>query len=246
MKIIKNLFLFVVFIFSGSIHTINSEIILFLDQYPKIKIPKNKETVESLSKKLKQPSFISKKQWEHKRLSSGVPGIMSLYLGEVCLSDKNGQLTFPRGGLQAPIINLIVTKGIQPVYIVAPATVHNWMLDQQKPAEMYQFKYNKDQETELYYIETTKVPLPQDSMIPLGTIIIIADPSSVFVPLGATITHYSPNLILPHIYIKKNFDFSYNALYTNSIKQYFDSIRSEYKPEELTVAKIMTKTESSD
>jgi len=242
MKVIKNLFLFIVLGCSTYTHTINNKIILFVDKFPRVKIPKNKETVESLSKKLKQPNFVVKTRMKQKRLSSGAQGVMALYLGDASLSDKDGQLTFPRGH-QQPLVNLLITQGIQPVYIVAPATVHNWMLEKNKPAIMYQFKFEKDQETDLYYIETKEIPLPTDSMIPLETIVIIADPTSVFVPFGATITHYSPNLILPTIYIKKNFDFSYNALYTNSIKQYFDSVHAEYKPEELSIAKIITNKE---
>lgn len=239
MKIIKNLFCFMILGCSASIYTINNTIILFLDKYPKIKIPKNKETKESLSKKLKQPDFVYKKKWLQKRLSSGAEGIMAMYLGNVSLSSKDGQLTFPRGH-QKPIVNLLISQGIQPAYILAPATIYNWMIDKNKPAKMYQFLFDKDQETKLYYIEATEVPLPKDSMIPLETIIIIADPKSIFVPLGATITYDSANLVLPNIYIKKEFNYSYNALYTNSIKQYFDSVQSKYKQEELAIAKITT------
>lgn len=239
MKIIKNLFCFMILGYSALIYPINNKIILFLDKYPKVKIPKNKETKESLSKKLKQPAFVFKKKWQQKRLSSGAEGVMAMYLGDASLSDKEGQVIFPRGH-QLPIVNLLISQGIQPVYIVAPATVHNWMLDKNKPAKMYQFRFDRDQETELYYIETKEIPLPQDSMIPLETIIIIAEPESIFVPEGATITHYSANLILPNIYIKKNFDYSYNALYTNSIKQYFDSVTAQYKQEEQAIAKITT------
>lgn len=239
MKIIKNLFYLVIIGYSASIYTINSKIILFLDKYPKIKIPDNNETTESLSKKLKQPAFVYKKKWQKKRLSSGAKGIMAMYLGDSSLSDKNGQLIFPRGH-QKPVVNLLVSQGIQPVFIIAPATVHNWMLDKNKLAKMYQFKFDKDDQTKLYYIEATEIPLPQDSMIPLETIVIIANPESVFVPLGATISQYSSNFILPNVYIKKDFDYSYNVLYTNSMKQYFDSVRAQYKPEELSIAKIIT------
>lgn len=246
MKIIKNLFCFIILACSAQIYTINNTIILFLDKYPKVKIPKNKETKDSLSKKLKQPAYVYKKKWQQKRLSSGAQGILGMYLGNTSLSDKDGQLTFLRGH-QKPSVNLLVTQGIQPVYIVAPATVHNWMLDKNKPAKMYEFDFDKDQETELYYIEAKEIPLPQDHMIPLETIIIIADPSSVFIPLGATISQYNGgNLILPNVYIKNNFDYSYNALYTNSVKQYFDSIKSQYKQEDLALAKIITTQETDN
>jgi len=240
MKIIKNLILFTILSYCGIITTMNDKIIIFVDKYPKIKIPKNKETIDSLSKKLKQPDYLRKAKYKQKRLSTGQQGVMALKVGDASLSDKNGQITFPRRGHQKPVVNLLVTKGIQPVYIIAPTTVHNWMLDRSKPAKMYQFKLNIDTETGLYYIETIETSLREDSMIQLETIIIIADPETVFVPLGVTLSQYSANFILPNIYIKKNFDFSYNVLYTNSIKQYFDSVRGEYKAEELSIAKITT------
>ena len=235
---IKNLFLFVIVGYSVCTYALNNSIILFVDQYPMIKIPKNKETKESLSKKLKQPDYVYKKLLKKNRLSSGAQGAMGMYLGYAGLSDKNGQITFPRKH-QKPVVNVLVTKGIQPVYIIAPATIHNWMLDKDTPAQMYEFKFDKDQETELYYIEAKKIPLPQDYMIPLETIIIIANPKNVYIPEGATLTHYSANLILPTIYIKKEFNFAHNVLYTNSIKQYFDSIHAEYKPEELSIAALI-------
>lgn len=237
----KYIFLFILLSCNVGSYAVNNSIILFVDKYPNVKIPKNKETKESLSKKLKQPNFVWKDAIKQHRLSSGIPGILAMHLGNSCTSDKDGQLTFPRT-FQKPVVHLLVTKGIQPVYMVAPATVHNWMLDKHMPSELYEFSFHKDEDTDLYYIDTKKVPLPKDSMISFDTIIIISDPNNIFVPLGATMTQYSANLILPTVYIKKNFDFSYNALYTNSIQQYFEAITSDYKPEEQTIAKIITNT----
>lgn len=236
---LKYIFLFISLSYNFASYAVNNTIILFVDQYPSAKIPKNKATKESLSKKLKQPKFVWKDIIKQHRLSSGTPGILAIHLGNSCISDKDGQLTFPRT-FQKPVVHLLVTKGIQPVYMVAPATVHNWMLDKHMPSELYEFSFHKDEDTDLYYIDTKKVPLPKDSMISFDTIIIISDPNNIFVPLGATMTQYSVNLVLPTIYIKKNFDFSYNALYTNSIQQYFEAITSDYKPEEQTIAKIIT------
>ena len=239
MKVIKNFFLFIILGYCHHIYPINNSIILFVQKYPKIKIPKNKETIETLSKKLKQPGYAWEKIFKKNRFSSGAQGVMAMYLGYTSLSDKNGQITFLRKH-QEPIINLLVTQSIQPVFILAPSTIHNWMINKNMPTKMYQFKFHKDPQTELYYIETKEIPLPQDSMIPLETILIITHPKNIFVPAGATITHYSPNLILPPIYVKKDFDYTYNVLYTNSIKHYFESITSNYKSEEQSVAKIIT------
>ena len=236
---IQYIFLFMILSFFSTTNSINNTIILFVEKYPTVKIPKNKETLESLSAKLKQPKYLWKNVISQKRITSGINGIMAMHLGNSCLSDKDGQIIFQRT-FQQPIVHLLITKGIQPAFMIAPETVHNWMLEKNTPAILYQFKFHQDEDTELYYIETKKVPLPKDSMITFDTIIIIADPKSVYVPSGATITNYSANLILPNIYIKKDFDFEYNTLRTNAIGQYFESIKSEYKPEEQTLAKIIT------
>ena len=113
------------------------------------------------------------------------------------------------------------------------------MLDKHEHAEMYEFDQHQDPTTKLYYINAKKTKLPDDHMIPLNTIILIAKPSNVFIPEGATITQYSPNLLLPQIYIKKHFDISYNALYTLSIKQYFGLVQHDYKQEDETISTIL-------
>lgn len=237
MKLVKKVLLYVIFT-TSHLHTVDSVITMFVQRYPNIKVPLAQEKLDTVSKKLQQPGYLLNKIVKSKRVETGVGGINTMYLGYVGFSDHNGQITFPRKQ-QKSSINLLITRKVQPVYIIAPDTVANWMLDKHETAEMYNFKLHQDSETKLYYIETKKVDLPDDNMISLDTIIFVANPKNVFVPEGATITHYSPNLILPTIYIKKHFDFSYNALYTLSIKQYFGQVHSEYKQEDENIAKIL-------
>ena len=238
MKIVKNLFLFIIFSNSYYVQTLNSRIILFLKKYPSLKIEQQESSMKDLSKKLRQPGYLLQKPLRDNIFSSIDHGANCFYLGFVGLADHNGEISFPRKH-QKPILNLLITEGIQPVYILAPSTIHNWMLDKQKSSKMYQFKFSKDQETNLFYIETSKIDLPKDFMIPLETIILISNPNDVMVPIGATMTQYSSNLIVPPIYIKKNFDYAHNNLYTLSIKHYFDQVHSEYKPEDQTIAELV-------
>lgn len=237
MKMVKNLFLLMIFSYSTIGLANNSSIIMYLAKYPSLRLAKPEPDIATLSKKLQQPGYLFKKITK-KRITSGAQGVMSMYLGHTNISDQNGEILFPRKH-QKPIMNLLVTKSIQPVYILAPSTINNWMLDTHQPAVLYQFKFDKDLKTGLYYVQTSKIPLPEDHMISLDTIIIISDPKNIFVPIGATLSQYSANFILPQIYIKKGFDYSYNTLYTFSIKHYFDTIHAEYKPEELTIAQII-------
>lgn len=223
---------------STTLHPLNNFISLTIQKYPTFKEKLNDEQVARYSKKLKQPGYLYKKIVKHQRIDTGVRGIMGIYLGFVSLTDYDGQMNFPRKQ-QKPEINLLITRAIKPVYMLAPETVNNWMLDPHAPAQMYQFTLKEDKETDLYYIKAKKVDTPKDNMISLDTIILIADPKNVYIPEGATITHNSPNLLLPNVYIRKNFNFSYNALYTLSIKQYFEKINQEYKQEDQSIAMII-------
>ena len=225
--------------FSSYQYPINSTINLFLHKYPQFKDKLNEEQVSKYSKKLQQPDYLFKKIVKSTRVATGAKGIMGIYLGFVSLSDHNGQMIFPRKQ-HKPEVNFLITKAIKPVYMIAPETVHNWMLDPTQPTEMYRFALQHDAPTGLYYVDTKKTDLPHDHMISLDTIVMIANPKNVFVPEGATITHDSPNLILPNIYIRKNFNFEYNALYTLSIKQYFEQINQEYKHDDQSVAMIIS------
>lgn len=214
-----------------------SVITFFLQPYPQAKIKMDEKTQSRYSKKLKQPGYLLKKIVKKNRIETGVAGVMCLHLGYTNTSDHNGKVTFPRKQ-QKSTVNILITRGIKPVYMIAPDTIHNWMLDTQEPAQMYELSLKRDQETGLYYINAKKAELPNDHTISLNTIVIIAHPKNVFIPEGATISHYGTNLILPPVYIKKNFNFTYNALYTLSIKQYFETIALDYKQEDQTVSMI--------
>lgn len=194
----------------------------FLYKYPYFKLPKTASLdKEKYSKKLQQPDYIVRKMT--KPLSSfqrGVSGVFCFYGGTITISSFLGQVTFPRLQ-QKNDIYVLVTTGILPAYMIAPSTVHNWIIDTSKVSQMFHLTLKHDPASQLFYYEATEAELPKNNNIPLNTIIIIAEPSTVFIPMGATIVDNSPNMILPTIYIKKEFCFVYNALYSLALKQYF-------------------------
>ena len=241
--LIKVLFFITIISNSGQQHALDTIVTFYLQKYPYFKAKKNdqelldKESLEKLSKKIQQPGFVSGKIIKRSKRSSGVPGIMCMYGGHVSLSDQKGQVVFPK--LQdTPAMNFLITKGIKAAYILAPATIHNWQIDPKHPSKMYHVQLKQNQETQLYYFEATLAEIPKNNSIPLNTVIIMSDPENIFIPLGATITDYSPNLALPNIYIKKEFCFIYNAFYTLAIKQYFEQTYADYQQEALTVSTI--------
>lgn len=217
---------------------VDSIITFFIQKYPYFKIEKSKKfDPEKYSKQLKQPNFFYQTMSNMHKYDSAVPGIMCLYGGNVALSDKNGQMIFKRNQ-QTPNIYFLVTKSVLPAYMIAPSTVHNWMLDPKEPAALYFAEFKTNDQLELYYFEISEAELPADRNIALNTIIFIADPKDVFIPIGATLTDLSQNLILPNIYIKRDFCFLHNSLYTLAIKQYFKETEQESQLENLTISQI--------
>lgn len=258
MKLNFKLLLIITF-FNSMQSTPETIISVSLKKYPYFK-PCTKKNVDvaKYSKKLQQPDYVYKQVRKH-LWSSGVPGIMALYAGNVSLSDQNGMLQFPRLQQQKNIY-LLISNGVKfnPDYIIAPSTIHNWgmakedalELDTTKNYAIYAITFKQDKQLNLFYFDTQKAVFPdiEDKntpkwrngryVIPLNTIIIVADPESIFVPIGATVTPYSPNLLLPPIYIKKNFCFVYNSLFTLGIKQYFSQETSSYQQENQSIAHI--------
>lgn len=235
----KNLSLLTVILSTTVVYPTDAIITMFLQKYPYFKTKTySSKDLEKYSKKLRQPGYIYKKMTDFK-FSNGISGITCFYAGLASITDHNGQITFPRQQ-QTPDINLLVTTTMLPGYIVAPTTINTWMIEKKPKAKMYSFKLQHDQKSMLLYYQTQEIPMPADNKIPLTTIILIADPDYVYVPAGATIVNYSPNIILPTIYIKKGFCFIYNSLYSLAIKQYFDSTKSKIKQDETNVAVIQT------
>lgn len=217
--------------------SLDSMITLFIQKYPMFKNKKQKQVnTEKYSKKLRQPDYIYKTTIKP-AFQTGISGVMCLYGGRITLSDNNGQISFPRQQ-QTPNVYLLISQGIKPAYMIAPTTIHNWLLDSSHPAKIYEMKLYHDDATELYYYLVSETTFPNHNSIPLNTIVLIADPNFVYVPLGATITDYSSNITLPPIYLKKGFCFVYNSLYSLAIKQYYEQTSVMTKQDGANVAQI--------
>ena len=231
-------------------YSIDSIVTIFVQKYPylsKSEIAKltNKSGDSQASKysnALRQPDFLYKDVIKSYRHKHDLPGIMCMYAGNIALSTPDGQISFPRLQ-QTSDMHILITEKIIPAYMIAPATVHNWMVDPTHPTEMYLMKLELDKKTNLSYYQTTKVDLPKDNNLPLNTLIFIADPQTMYVPLGATITDTSPNIVLPTIYVKKDFCFVKNTLFTLATNQYFRDTNPSVKQDAETVMLIQQPNE---
>jgi hypothetical protein len=240
----KNLYLFAL-LSNLTLYSIDSIVTIFVQKYPYLskseisKIEQKPTDLDSAkySKALKQPDFLYKGVIKSYKGKHQLPAIMCMYAGNIALSTPDGQLSFPRLQ-QVPDMYILVTDKIIPAYMIAPATVHNWMIDPKSPTEMYLMKLETDKKTGLSYWQTSKVDLPKDNNIPLNTLIFIADPSTMYIPLGATICDRSPNIVLPTIYIKRNFCFIKNSLFTLATNQYFRDTHPSVKQDDQTVMLI--------
>ena len=200
------------------------------------KNPKDLE-LSNYSKALKQPNYLYQQAIKPYQSTHHLPSIMCMYSGNIALSSPDGQISFPRLQ-QTPDMYILVTEKIIPAYMIAPATIHNWMINPEYPTEMYLMKREFDAKTNLSYYQASKVDLPKDNNIPLNTLIFIADPKTIFIPLGATVTDSSSNITLPTMYIKKGFCFVKNTLFNLATNQYFRDTNPSIKQDDQTIMQI--------
>ncbi len=159
-----------------------------------------------------------------------VSGIYALYNGYFSHSDNMGVLTFPRT-TQIEQFMLLVTPYVRPVFYPETFTIDHWHITRPQQATAYHIQRYKDPETKLRYWKVLQTDLPTDQAAPLHSIIIIAKPKNVHVPLGATPTTNLPNLVLPPIYARRGLDRIKNSLYLLNVKQFFAPVRMQSKTE---------------
>lgn len=244
-QIFKNFFYTAMVINHFYTHTTDSTVTIFVQKYPylsKSEVAQLKKSPDSsqlskYSQAIKQPDYLYKNTIKNYNQKNILPGIMCMYAGNVTLSNPEGQISFPRLQ-QTQDMYILITEKIFPAYMIAPATINNWMINPQYPTEMYLMKHEFDGKTNLSYYQTTKVDLPKNNNIPLNTLIFIADPQTMFIPLGATIVDSSSNITLPTIYVKKGFCFIKNTLFNLATNQYFRDTNPSVKQDEQTVMLI--------
>ena len=229
---------------------INNVITLTFKEYPEVAIPESllaeidssesssDKTTGTLSKALEQPDYLQKKTDINKPIKSKISGIWTLHKGFARTSDYFGQIVFPRKQ-QSETVYLIITEKIAPSFIVGPSTVSNWTLDPTAQTAMYAISLEFDDDANSYYFNTEKIDPPADNQISLQSIIIPGNPDTVYVPTGATITELTSNLTLPDIYIKNDFDHSYNASYILNNMNYFEKIEQDYQQADKTIVKLL-------
>lgn len=204
-------------------------ITFFIDEYPEINdIDSYLEKTHFSHEEMRSICLLLDKQRDCNSLEFPFNyGIFATYAGYLGLSDLNGQITFPRK-TQKNSLNLLVTTKISPVFMLRN-TIAYWEIKDHAPAKMYKLEKKQDHETKLFYWEVQEKNIPKNNKIPIHTIIIIANPDNIYVPIGITPTANSSQFILPKIYAKKDFSHIRNALFILNIRPFFSSIKQIHK-----------------
>jgi len=193
-------------------------ITFFIRPYPYAQ-PVNEQRAQI--KKLRKPGKLAK--YHLKKLSRQAPtaGIFCSYAGFMDLSNRIGQVTFPRKH-EEPELSFVITNRISPM-LMAGNTIHHWDIMPGSKATQYSVKRQEDEQTGLWYWNVKKTKIPKNRIIPVKSILIFAKPKNFFIPEGITPTTDSPNLVLPTIYSRKNINIMHNALFVLSFRQFFSS-----------------------
>jgi hypothetical protein len=227
------LFILALFAYNPSIRA-EQLIVEFLKPYPVVASQENgKKLTNNLDKPGKPNTFRTKRLFE-----PSLAGIFATYAGFLDISDTLGQIAFPRKH-DKPFIYLVITPKMIPI-VRSGNTIDHWELEEDEPVEIYKFEQVYDDEFHTSYWIVTQEPIPTNTIIPLESIGIFADPKYVYVPLGITPFKVSPHLILPDVYIKPGLDLTAQALYVLNITHYFGSIVSEYKKDKDRFSRQLT------
>jgi len=168
---------------------------------------------------MQHPSVASHHTLDHLINSSRITGVFATYAGFLEASNTDGFIIFPRKHTNAKV-NLLVTNQITPI-VMFEQTIQNWQILPHAATEMYQAERTTDPETGLTYWEVSAAELPTDLTIPLETIIIIAEPAHMYIPIGISLTDSGPNLVLPTIYTRKGIHIVENSLYMLQLAHLF-------------------------
>lgn len=183
---------------------------------------------QKLMTNLKNPKKLAKYKLKTIFERHQTAGIIALYAGYVQISDRNGQISFPRKQIK-PQLTIVVTQEIIPI-IIFGNTIAHWHLSEHVPAVAYSINFETDEKIGVTFYNTSCAgPLPHKNHIPADTLIILADPKNIIIPIGITMAKKDPNLILPPMYVKKGIDVLKNGLFFLTISPFFSKPTSMHE-----------------
>lgn len=178
--------------------------------------------------KMKKPQAIAKKALQGIGAQNPRAGIFSTYYGFLGISNYVGQTSFPRKQSKNSLV-VYITNKFTPI-MMFQNTVSHWQLVPGVPAEAYYFNLEENPETKLLVWNVSKAPVDPKGNIPAeGSLLILAKPKNLFVPLGASLASQDANLKLPDMYAKKGIATNRNALYILNMNFLFRPVEQQFK-----------------
>lgn len=199
-------------------------ITFFFRDYPTV------DYAQYMLQKMTKPHGIAKRSLEGLLNHNRIAGIFSTYYGFLNVSDQSGQTLFPRKQSKGTI-TIVISNKITPI-MMFKSTVSHWQLVPGTPAAFYTCDLKEDEETKLQIWNVTKIATPENNIIPATeSLVIIAKPHNVYLPVGASLSSQDANLLLPTMYIKKGIHSTRNALYMLNLTFLFRPVDLLFKRE---------------
>lgn len=189
------------------------------------------------------PSAVSQKMVKYALRASLRPnlgGIVAIYGGYMDISDRDGLISFPLRHI-TPKLYLAITPRIELINIKGNTFAHReYATDDQNPTNIYSFELKQDAKKYTYW-DVQEEQVPQDKKINPITLVLLANPKNMYVPLGQFMTTPNVQLILPDIYITGQANNEQALLTALDIRRYFEPITIEQKKAgEMVLQKMIT------
>ncbi len=173
----------------------------------------------SAIRKITKPGNGDRTFIENNLFKPTVDGIYATYTGWAGISDKNGQIMFPRQHDENRV-TLVLTRSLQPV-MSEVNLIHHWVAGFDEPVVFYDFQLKEEPETKDLNWHVKKIPTPPSRIIPLHAVVLIASPDQMIIPEGTFPALKGGNLILPTLYAQPHFASGINAIHFLRVNRYF-------------------------
>jgi hypothetical protein len=161
------------------------------------------------------------------------------YGGFFTSSNHFGQIILPRK-TQNPDFYILITNQIKPIMSILN-NLENIAIPAEQDFKLYRVSLQDNQEPGEQEWLVQDADLPQNRHIPLHSIVILADPNSIIMPIGTQRFVESKNILLPSIYLDQiSPDQKLSTLIPNS-RPFLAQLKTAYRLTPYGYATIQTR-----
>ena len=209
-----------------------------------------KQVIDTVKREIKPKASVRTPQANGINLPA-VSGFLTIYGGYMDYSNKDGFLEFPLRHTK-PKLYLVITPEIQLDKIRDNTFSHVQMkLKAEHPAKLYTFEkkfdllkgHSKDAKDKQWYWHVSETPLPKDGIINPISMVILTDPTNIYISRGDFMTNKGSDLILPNMYVIGSRGNNSVLMETLDLKRYFEPVEMEKKKATDTKNQILLITE---